>query len=194
MGRPKGTRKVEIQRAAAELFAKNGYHATGVQEVSTAVGIGRGALYHHIGSKEALLYEIVTREIVEVIGLGRALLDEDSSAEDKLRRLSRAQMLSLAGNLAEWTVFQRDAFALQGAVREQIVARRDEYEEIWAQLFEQGVQAGEFRRLDPVVIKGILGMHNYAYLWIRGDGRLTPEEIADHFCDVVLGGVRAAAG
>lgn len=137
-----------------------------------------------------LLYEIVTREIVEVIKLGRALLGEEGSAEAKLRQLSRAQMRSLAGNLAEWTVFQRDGLALRGAVREQIVARRDEYEQIWEELFERGVRAGEFRRLDPVVIKGLLGMHNYAYLWVREDGRLTPEEIADHFCDVVLNGVR----
>ena len=36
-------------------------------------------------------------------------------------------------------------------------------------------------------------MHNYAYLWLREDGRLTPEEIGDRFCDVLLAGLRVGA-
>jgi len=44
---------------------------------------------------------------------------------------------------------------------------------------------------DPVVVKGLLGMHNYSYLWLREDGRLTPEEVGDRFCDVLLAGLRA---
>jgi TetR/AcrR family transcriptional regulator, cholesterol catabolism regulator len=40
-----------------------------------------------------------------------------------------------------------------------------------------------------VLVKGLLGMHNYSYLWMREDGRLTPEEVADRFCDILLGGL-----
>ena len=51
------------------------------------------------------------------------------------------------------------------------------------------VADGEFAASDPVLVKGLLGMHNYSYLWMREDGRLTPEEIADRFCDILLGGL-----
>lgn len=45
-----------------------------------------------------------------------------------------------------------------------------------------------------MVVKGILGMHGYAYLWVRDYGRLTAEQIADRFCDVVLDGMRLGHG
>ena len=35
------------------LFAKKGYNGVGVAEIGAASGFGRGALYHHIESKEA---------------------------------------------------------------------------------------------------------------------------------------------
>jgi len=181
--------KERIRRKAAQLFARNGYHGTGVQALSEAVGLGRGALYHHIGSKETLLEEIVTPHIAAMIDLGEALLAQDLPATEKVRRLSRAQMRTLAEHLPEWTVFQRDATTLHGPVRARIFAARERFEAVWAAIVEEGVETGEFRRLDPVAIKGILGLHNYSYLWMRERGRLTPEEIADVFCDTILNGI-----
>lgn len=186
--------KERIRRMAAVLFARNGYHSTGVQELSDAVGLGRGALYHHIGSKEALFEDVSTRHIREMIEIGEALLRELVDAEEKVRRLSRAQMRTIADHRAEWILFQRDATMLQGPVRKRIFATRDRYEAIWAAIIEQGVNSGEFRALDAIAVKGILGMYNYGYLWMRPLGRLAPDEIADVFCDILLGGICAQEG
>jgi hypothetical protein len=102
-------------------------------------------------------------------------------------------MRTLADNQAEWTLFQRDAMVIGGLVRDRIFATRARVEAIWRKLREEGIENGEFRALDPVALKGILGMHNYAYLWLDPTGRLTPEEIGDIFCDVTLHGIRAPA-
>lgn len=185
----KRDQKERIRRKAAQLFARNGYHGTGVQELSEAVGLGRGALYHHIGSKEALAEQVMSRYIWEMIEIGEALLSEELPAQEKVRRLSRAQMRTLADNQAEWTVFMRDAGTLRAPVRKRIYAARDRFEAVWKAVIREGVDSGELRDLDPVALKGMLGMHNYAYLWISARGRLTPEEIADVFCDMLLRGV-----
>jgi hypothetical protein len=42
------------------------------------------------------------------------------------------------------------------------------------------------------VVKGVLGFYNYAYLWYRPDGAMSPEEIADTFFDVLINGLIAA--
>jgi hypothetical protein len=80
---------------------------------------------------------------------------------------------------------------IRGVVRERIFATRARFEAIWRKLLQEGIEQGEFRALDSVALKGILGMHNYAYLWLDPNGRLTPEEIGDIFCDVTLHGIRA---
>jgi AcrR family transcriptional regulator len=189
-----GDQKERIRREAAQLFARNGYHGTGVQALSEAVGLGRGALYHHIGSKEALFEEVSTRPVNEMIEIAEAIVAEPISAEERIRLLCRAQMRVLADHQAEWTLFQRDAMTIGGGVRERIFATRARFEGIWRQLVEEGVESGDFRDLDPIVLKGMLGMHNYAYLWLDPLGRLTPEEIGDIFCDVMLHGIRERPG
>jgi AcrR family transcriptional regulator len=183
--------KDRIRREAAQLFARNGYQGTGVQALSEAVGLGRGALYHHIGSKEALFEEVCTQPVQDMIEVGEAIVAEPLSAVERIRRLCRAQMRALADNQAEWTLFQRDAMVIGGLVRDRIFATRARFEAIWSKLLNEGIASGEFRALDPVALKGILGMHNYAYLWLDPAGRLTPEEIGDIFCDVTLHGIRA---
>jgi len=42
-----------------------------------------------------------------------------------------------------------------------------------------------------LMIKGVLGMFNYSYLWLTADGARTPEEIADGFLDALITGLAA---
>ena len=41
-----------IVDASARVFARQGYHATGIAELCDVNGLGKGAFYHYIGSKE----------------------------------------------------------------------------------------------------------------------------------------------
>lgn len=181
-------RKAAIRVAAAELWAASGYHGTGIEELSQSVGLRRGALYHHIGSKEGLLYEVSRAAIVRLLDATHD--DPTASAEDRLRALSRQLMVDIAAHLAEWTVFFREVPWLTGEWRAEVFELRDRYEAIWQSVLDDGVATGEFRPLGSLAVKGILGMHNYAYLWLRPHGRLRPEEVADQFLEVLLGGVR----
>jgi AcrR family transcriptional regulator len=190
-GRPPDQKR-RIREKAARLFAKNGYDATGIQELSEAVGLGRGALYHHIGSKERLLFDIMTSSAIEAVEVAEALLARDDlDAEAKIRALSRMMTATVADHLAEWTVFFRELEALRPPLRRQALAWRQRFEDVWVAVIAEGVASGEFRELDPIVVKGILGMHNHAHVWLRPRGRLAPEQIADAFCDLLLPGLRA---
>lgn len=51
-------RRHEIVDASAKVFAERGFHATSTTELCEANGIGKGALYYYIGSKEELLAAI----------------------------------------------------------------------------------------------------------------------------------------
>lgn len=52
-------RREEILTAARELFLQQGYDATTVNDVIQAVGISKGAFYHHFASKEEVLSALV---------------------------------------------------------------------------------------------------------------------------------------
>lgn len=181
--------KDRILKDAATLFARNGYHGTGIAEVCEAVGLGRGALYYHIGSKDVLLFEISMSQVLPLVEHAEGVLASAQPPAAQLRALARELLRNMTEHLAEWTVFFREFYALDGDHLEQTLAARQRYEECWRAVINSGVESGIFQPGSPVRVKGILGLFNYSYLWLRDDGALTAEEIADEFIDLVLWGI-----
>lgn len=186
--------KQRILQVAVRLFAEYGYHGTGIELISNETKIGRGTLYHHIGSKEALLFEICHARMSDLLTQSGRVLAMDATYEQRFRELMRSTMRNLADNALEWTVSFQEFHALTGQRRAVIHQARERYESMVAELLEGGANAGEFRPLEPLVTKGVLGLYNYSYAWIRPDGDRTPEEIADLFTDALLEGVRDRDG
>src|SRR3546814_10688094 len=76
-------------------------------------------------------------------------------------------------------VFLHEFPALTGERAEQCRVRRREYERRVEQVLRDGIDAGEFRDIDPrLTALAWLGMHNYTYLWLRPGDRLTARDIA----------------
>ncbi|HWA67920.1 MAG TPA: helix-turn-helix domain-containing protein, partial [Mycobacteriales bacterium] len=60
-------RRRAIIDTSAGVFAQGGYHGTGIAELCEANELGKGALYHYIGSKEELLAAITDLVMDEVL-------------------------------------------------------------------------------------------------------------------------------
>ena len=176
-------------REAAKLFAKKGYDATGISDILEAVGLGKGALYHHIGSKEALLYDISRAHVVKMVAFGEEVLAKDEPADVKLREISRKLIRTIAGSLPEVTVFFAEQRAVTGEYRKELMTLRHRFEEIWAEILKQGEREGLFRATDAVDVKGVLGAFNYTYVWFKPRGEVSPEELADRLLDILLLGL-----
>lgn len=179
-----------VVAVAAELFAREGYHGAGIAELAKEVGLGRGALYHYIESKEALLYAISRTQVDRMNAHAEAALHAGHEPEELLRTMARGLLRNIADHRAEWTVFFRDYSALTGERRDHVIAARERYEGYWRQALDRGVSAGALRPAPSLLVKGILGMLNYTYLWFEPDGPLTPEDLADTFLDTLLQGMR----
>ncbi|HLS10263.1 TetR/AcrR family transcriptional regulator [Lentibacillus sp.] len=54
-------RKEEMLDAAVQLFQKNGFHATSVEDITSACGISKGGFYKHFDSKESMILELLQR-------------------------------------------------------------------------------------------------------------------------------------
>jgi AcrR family transcriptional regulator len=51
-------KKKLIMDVALELFAKNGFHATSISQITKAAGISKGLVYNYFSSKQEILEEI----------------------------------------------------------------------------------------------------------------------------------------
>ena len=176
----------KITKVAASLFAKKGYNGVGVAEIGAASGFGRGTLYHHIESKEDLLHEIASQYISGLVESGHKITNEHPDPIVRLNALSRHLMDVISNSLSEIVVCFREVQSLTGSRHEDVMCMHAEYQKIWSQTIEEGVQKNVFREVDKIAVKGLLGMYFYSCLWLKPDGLQSPEDIADVFSDLVV--------
>lgn len=164
---------------AAELFARRGFQATTMDELSAATGLRSGGLYHYIGSKQALLFQIFG-ELMDPL-LERAGEIADGTPEEQLRELVRVWLEHIEAHLDHMAVFAQERHAIEREPEwEQVRASRDAFEAILARrLAEVGIT-------DRLQHFALLGMVNHTATWLKPDGRLSAAEIADGYCDMIL--------
>jgi AcrR family transcriptional regulator len=183
-------RREEIVDTAARVFAKGGYDATGITELCTATDLGKGALYHYIGSKEELLAAIHDRVMDQVmVGADRVAATDAPPAE--LLTMLGDELLDIIARYPDhvW-VFLHEFPALTGERAKQFHARREEYEARVEAVLRAGVDSGDFRDIDPrLTALAWLGMHNYAYLWLKASGPLSAGQVATRFADIFIRGI-----
>ncbi|WP_346924732.1 TetR/AcrR family transcriptional regulator [uncultured Arthrobacter sp.] len=183
------TRRQELTRQAARLFAEKGYHGTSMGDLAVAMGVQKGSLYSLTDSKQELLYETM-RAGAAAFHAGLDELPEGAGAAERIRLALRAHLRVVAEQLDLATVFIREWRYLEGERREQIVAERRRYEERLRSLFREGRERGELRTdLDDVAAALLLlSAANWAYTWLT-PGRDT-DALADSFAGILVDGIR----
>src|SRR3954452_11476817 len=186
------SRRDDLTRIAARLFAEKGYHGTSTADLAEAMGVQKGSLYAHIASKADLLWEVAR----EGAGAFHAALDavpEDGPVVDRIRAALRGHLRVVAEQLDVATVFTREWRYLEGERHAQFVAERRRYEERIRALFREGRERGDLRAdLDDVAATRLaLSAANWAYTWLRPGA--DADELADRFTAVLLDGMRGYA-
>lgn len=177
--------------AAAQLFARRGYHATSVDDLVEATGLQRGGLYHYIAGKQDLLVAIHERFIDPLLAEARAVEREELPADVALRRLAHVLMSVIAEYRNEVTVFLHEWRAIEpGADWNRVRDRRKEFERIVRDAMLRGDREKTLAIGDAsLATMAFLGMLNYTYQWYDPEGKSSPAEIADHFSSIFLHGV-----
>jgi TetR/AcrR family transcriptional regulator, cholesterol catabolism regulator len=183
-------RRQAIIDTSARLFAERGYHATGITELCEANELGKGALYHYIGSKEELLAAIHDRVMDEVMAGADRVAEAGGSPSAQLAMLGDELLDVIHRYPNHVWVFLHEFPALTGERAEQFRTRRAGYEQRVEAVLRAGVETGEFRDLDPwLTARAWLGMHNYTYLWLKSGGRLTARDVAKPFAEIFMHGI-----
>ncbi len=183
-------RREAIVDTSAHVFARQGYHGTGMTELCEANGLGKGAFYHYIGSKEELLAAIHDRVMDEVL-LGAARVEAAGGSPSEQLTMLGDELLDVIYRYPDhvW-VFLHEFPALTAERAEQFRVRRRQYERRVEAVLQAGIDSGEFRDVDPrLTALAWLGMHNYTYLWLKPDGRLTARDVAKPFADIFIQGI-----
>ena len=183
-------RRQVIIDTSAPVFAQHGYHATGIMQLCAANDLGKGALYHYIGSKEELLAAIHDRVMDEVM-LGAERVAEAVGSPSQQLAMLGDELLDVIHRYPDhvW-VFLHEFPALTGERAIAFRGRRREYERRVEAVLQAGVDSGEFRDVEPrLTAMAWLGMHNYTYLWLKAGARLSARDVAKPFAQIFMRGI-----
>jgi AcrR family transcriptional regulator len=185
-------RRDELTRIAARLFAEKGYQGTSLADLAEELGVQKPSLYHHIASKEDLLWE-VAREGAAAFHAALDTVPADAPATERIRLALRAHLGVVSGQLDVATVFVREWRFLSDERREAFTRERRRYEERIRDLFREGVEGSELRTDLDVATAALLFLSaaNWAYTWLRPGAET--DGLADRLYAALLDGMRGYA-
>jgi len=184
--------KAKITGASIQLFEKQGFSETSIQDICDALGVTKGTFYYYFKSKEELLMDIHLRYIDDMLEhQERILSDVDSNYRTKLFETVYRLIHTIEQEGASARVFFREMRHLSEERLPLIVAKRNQFRLNIETMLRQGVHAGEFRGDLNVSIAafGLLGMTNWSYQWFHPHGELSDREVAEIFVDMLLQGI-----
>jgi AcrR family transcriptional regulator len=152
-----------IVDVAARLFALKGYEQTTIQDIVEGLGMSKGAIFHHFGSKEEIVEAVIARHSVKLIAAADAVASDTSiPAEERLVRTARALHVSDDDGLQMVEHLHKPQNALMHLKVERLLL--DDAAPILARVVRDGVAQGVFDTPCPQeVTEMILAYSNSAF-------------------------------
>ena len=126
MATPEGqARNEEVFRTAAELMVQRGYAGTSMGDLAKAVGMTKAGLYHHISSKQDMLFQILLHAME---GLESAVIEPAkriTDPEERLREMIRLHVRGLFDHGLEFALLFPEKRHLEPA-QQQVVGQQIE--------------------------------------------------------------------
>jgi AcrR family transcriptional regulator len=187
--------KEAILESAAQVFRQKGFHGASMADIAEAVNLQKASLYHHFGSKQEILLELLDRALEMVTERFVQETAVDAPVDEKLRLALRSYLATLSEHGDLVSVMLLEHRSLDSEYRSRHIPNRDRFEQMWRNLIQQGVDDGVFVCDNiPLTVRGLLGVVNWTITWYRQDGDLSVEQIADHFADIFLRSLRTGDG
>lgn len=135
---PTPTRREQILKEAARLFADRGFHGVGVDEIGAAVGISGPGLYRHFAGKDAMLAELLVGISERLLDAGRARAEVRGAGPDApLDALISGHIDFALDDRPLITLHDRELDRLRDEDRKLVRQLQRQYVELWVDVVRE---------------------------------------------------------
>ncbi|MFN9161903.1 MAG: TetR/AcrR family transcriptional regulator [Alphaproteobacteria bacterium] len=183
-----------ILERATELFARHGFRGTSVSEIAEACGASKALIYHYFGSKEEMLYELLTGFIeMYHVRLERAVKKAEKPT-DRLRAYLRESIAVLSKYRMNYARLFSELDALPAKQREEVrSAERSILELLRSTLVAINPALADNTKVTPVTLLA-LGTMVWSYTWYDPARALSLDELVELTTRFVIGGLDGVTG
>jgi len=138
----------QIINVASSLYAKKGFNATSIQEISEKAGVSLPVTYHYVKKKSEIM-----RMIMEdfLYTFQQSVLTEVQGVEDPEKKLGIAVKLYITvvdQHREKALLIYQKSNALDRASKKSVMQLEVDISSIFADIITEGVDKGEFRQVD----------------------------------------------
>jgi AcrR family transcriptional regulator len=183
----------ELLTKAAEVFEQKGFGQTRIEDIAKALGLKRSALYYYFETKNDIARALVEDYLSSKANDLEELVSSSSgSPTEKLRALLTQQILNrTSGGGARARALNKMGPELPDETRATLQSARRRIRDLYVQVIEEGIEAGEFRHVDArIAALAVIGIANWTSWWYSPGGRLEPSELAETLVDIAVNGLR----
>lgn len=178
--------------AAAGLFRAKGYAGTTTRELAAHVGIQKASMYHHIRSKDDLLYTLCVDSLNRITEEAVRAVASESDPERQLRKLISAHVSTSLADQDKHATMLMELRSLSPARRNDVVVLRDRYESLVVEVIQRAQAAGALRSdvTAKQLMLALLNLLNWTIFWYRPEGELSIEGIGSIFESIYMDGAK----
>src|SRR5436190_11335848 len=187
--------KKSVFEVAAEVFHRKGYDNTSMSDVAEAAGLTKAGLYHHVSSKESLLYTVLDSGLDLTESYVMKPLEAIPDPLERLKTMIDLHLrLVLEERNLEVTGLLHECKTLSTADRARINRRKKEYVRMTAKLIAEVTKKYDVKDVNPKLAAfALLGMLNWTYQWYKTTGPIPCDEIVASFQKIFLLGILGTA-
>lgn len=185
------SRKQQILQKAAGLFKSKGYNATTMRLLAEHIGMEAASLYNHISSKEELLRELCFSVADDFTSHLDELEMQSSTALQKAEAIIRFHIHMLLTNHDAVYISNRDWKHLKEPWLSNFLNQRRQYENRFAAIVEQGINAGEIRKVHPhIAVLTLLSAVRSIEYWQRNKRNISAKQVTEDLVLLLLEGLK----
>jgi TetR/AcrR family transcriptional regulator len=185
------TQREEILARAADLFARQGYTATSMNQVALACGVSKPSLYHYVRDKYQLLVEIAEDHVSRLKDLVAQAQQQPLDPQARVRALITSFLEVYAHAQSAHRVLTEDVKFLEPADRERVLDGQRQVVNAFAEAIAESRPQLRTTELHKPVTMLLFGMMNWMFTWLQPGGKLTHAAMAPIVADLFFGGLDA---
>lgn len=186
----KPSSKTQILDAAAACFMTLGSDVASIDDIARSLGATKGRIYHHFSSKGALLSAVRMRAVMFILDAVAPIADASKTPSETLHDMAYTHVLKVLETLPYHRVvlqhYRKNAAKSTTDYERELISeievKRAEYENLYRDILEKGMENGEFVKRDQsVALHSVLLMLNSPVFWftpLETNKRKNRDEIA----------------
>ncbi|MDD2136933.1 TetR/AcrR family transcriptional regulator [Pseudomonas kurunegalensis] len=164
-----------LLEAASALFASHGYQAIGLRDLASHLGLRAGSLYHHIESKQGLLFELIESSLTDLLYETRQCLKGARTISEHLPCFVQAFVTYSQANPDKLVLLTREAMHLNTEQLLQIEQLKTQYSGLLSDIVaaECGLPALRARSIAHAVLGLLCGQAQWGSVITARDQLVT---------------------